>query len=289
MLHATTPTLEIAYEERNPGAADTVLLLHGFPDDIRTWDALLERPELAGKRAIVPSTRGFGATRFLDPATPRSGQASALASDALDLLDALGVDRCTLIGHDWGARAAYAAAVLAPERFERVIALSVAYAGAAPDQRVPYDQAEAYWYQWLFATARGEAALRDDRRALCRYLWTRWSPSWRFDDATFNRTADAFDNPDFVAVVLHSYRSRWGFAPPDPRYAGADAKLADNPPLAVPVTVVHGDEDGATLLAATEGKERYFPAGYKRIVARGAGHFVQRENAALVAEVVANA
>jgi len=289
MPHVTTGALEIAYEERNAGARDAVLLLHGFPDDVRTWDALLERPELAGTRAIAPWTRGFGATRFLDPVAPRTGQVSALARDALDLLDALGIERCTLIGHDWGARCAYAAAVLAPERFERVIALSVGYATNVAHQRMSYPQAEAYWYQWLFATPRGEAALREDRRAFCRYLWTRWSPSWHFDDATFERTAAAFDNPDFPDVVLHSYRSRWGFAPPDPRYAADDAKLAGDPPLAVPVAVVHGDEDGATLPEATEGKERYFPAGYVRVVARGAGHFVQRENPALVAEVVANA
>jgi pimeloyl-ACP methyl ester carboxylesterase len=146
-----------------------------------------------------------------------------------------------------------------------------------------YEQAHAYWYQWFFATARGEAALATDRRALCRYLWQTWSPSWRFSDAEFEATAQAFDNPDFASVVLHSYRSRWGFVPADFTYAADDARLAGNPPISVPTAVVQGDEDGATLLSATAGKERYFTAAYERTVVPGIGHFVQREAPAAVA------
>ncbi len=283
MPTVVTPRLEIAYEERNPGAAEAVVLVHGFPDDARTWDAVLELPVFARRRTIVPWLRGFGATRFLDPGAPRTAGTGALARDIIDLLDALGIERCTLVGHDWGARAGYAAAVLAPERFERLIAIAVAYATNVPGQILDYDQAHAYWYQWFFTTPRGEAALVSDRRELCRYLWRTWSPSWRFDDAEFERTAAAFDNPDFAAVVLHSYRRRWGFAPADPRDAEDDARLANDPPISVPTVVLHGDEDGATLVAATADKERYFTGGYVRTLVRGAGHFVQREAPAAVA------
>lgn len=138
---AYTQRLEIEYEERNPEAGETVVLVHGFPDDARTWDAVLELPEFADKRAIVPWLRGFGATRFRDPIAPRTAGTGALARDVIDLLDALGIERCTLVGHDWGARAGYAAAVLAPERFELLIAMSVGYATNVPSQTMEYDQA----------------------------------------------------------------------------------------------------------------------------------------------------
>jgi pimeloyl-ACP methyl ester carboxylesterase len=277
MPSITTPKLEIGYEERNPGAREPVVFLHGFPDGVRTWDRVLAQPAFADKRAIVPWTRGFGATRFLDPNGPRTGGVAGLGRDVLDVLDALGIERCSLIGHDWGARAGYAAAILAPERFERLIAIAVGYATTPSRGDMDYDQAHAYWYQWLFATPRGEATLCDDRRALCRYLWRVWSPSWAADDAEFDETASAWDNPDFVDVVLHSYRSRWGFAPPDPRDANDAAKLAGDPPIDVPTVVVHGAEDGATLLSGTAGKERYFRSRYAREVLPGVGHFVPRE------------
>jgi pimeloyl-ACP methyl ester carboxylesterase len=285
---ARTPVLDIAYEERNPHAADALVLLHGFPDDARTWDAVLACPEVARFRALVPWLRGHGETRFRAGAL-HTAETAALARDVVDFLDALGLERVTLVGHDWGARAGYAAAVLAPERIERLIAIAVGYGTNAPSQVMSYEQAAAYWYQWFFATPRGEAALRDDRRGLGRFLWRTWSPGWRFDDAEFARTAAAWENPAYVDVVLHSYRRRWGFAPADPRYAADDALLAPHPPVRVPTVVIHGAHDGATLLEATEGKYAFFPAGYERIVVPNAGHFVQREEPALVARAIARA
>ena len=286
---ALTPQLAIAYEERNPQSQDVVVLVHGFPDDARTWDALLACEPFANARTIVPWLRGFGETRFRDAATPRQAHASALARDIVDLLDALGIARCTLVGHDWGARAGYGAAVLAPERIDTLVALAVGYGTNVPGQAMSYAQAQAYWYQWFFATPRGAAALRDDAVALCRHLWRAWSPSWRFDEAEYARTAAAFVAPDFAEIVVHSYRHRWGFAAAEMSAANAadDALLAGLPPIAVPTLVLHGAEDGATLLEATEHRESSFAAAYERIVVRGAGHFVQREAPGIVAAAYA--
>jgi pimeloyl-ACP methyl ester carboxylesterase len=277
MPSITTPKLEISYEEHNPGARETIVFMHGFPDGVRTWDRVLAQPAFAGKRAIVPWTRGFGATRFLDPSAPRTGGVAGFGRDVLDVLDTLGIERCTLVGHDWGARAGYAAAILAPERIERLIAIAVGYASTPSGHGMDYDQVHAYWYQWLFSTPQGEATLRDDRRALCRYLWRSWSPSWRFDDTEFDETATAWDNPDFVPVVLHSYRVRWGFVAPDPRDADDERKLAGDPPIDVPTVVLHGAKDGVTMLSGTAGKERHFLSNYDRKVVPGAGHFVPRD------------
>jgi pimeloyl-ACP methyl ester carboxylesterase len=286
MASISTLQLHVAYEELRPNEPDAVLLLHGFPDDARTWDAIVAAPELALVRTVAPYLRGFGSTRFRDPAAPRTGQAAALARDAIELLESLGIERCILVGHDWGARAAYNIAVLAPHLVRSVIALSVGYGTNIPSQALSYQQIERYFYQWFFATPRGEKILRDDRRAFCRYLWERWSPSWRFDPEGYERTAASFDNPDFVEIVLHSYRQRWGFAPGDPRYEGDEVLLRSAPPLSVPVQVLHGAEDGATLLESTERLEPFFPAGYRRVVLEGVGHFVQRERPQAVVEAI---
>ncbi len=274
---ATTPHLAIAYEERNPHASDVVVLLHGFPDDGRTWDALLARPALTHARTIVPWLRGFGETRFRDADAPRVAPAHVLARDVVDLLDALGIARCTLVGHDWGARAAYGVAVLAPERVERVVACSVGYGTNVPGQTMSFEQTHAYWYQWYFSTPRGEASLRDDRAAFCRYLWRVWSPTWDVPAGEYERTAAAFENPDFVDIVLHSYRHRWGFAPSGEGAPGDEARIVALPRIEVPTLVVHGDTDGATLLEATTDRERFFAGPYTRFVLPGIGHFVQRE------------
>jgi pimeloyl-ACP methyl ester carboxylesterase len=286
MPSTSTTHLQVVYEERRPSESDVVVLLHGFPDDARTWDAVVAAPELASVRTIAPYLRGYGPTRFRDPSTPRSGQSAALARDAIELLEALGIERCILVGHDWGARAAFNAALLAPQRIRSVVALSVGYGTNVPSQELSYDQSERYWYQWYFATPRGEAALRADRHGFCRYLWQRWSPRWRFDAEEYDRTAASFENPDFVEIVLHSYRQRWGFAPGEPRYEEDEIRLRSAPPLGVPVQVLHGSTDGATLLEATEGREALFPVGYRRIVLEGTGHFVQRERPQAVVDAI---
>ncbi|MGP6159831.1 MAG: alpha/beta fold hydrolase [Vulcanimicrobiaceae bacterium] len=289
MPTTSTTHLQIAYEERRASAGDVVVLLHGFPDDAHTWDRVVDAAELASVRTVAPYLRGYGATRFRDPSATRSGQSAAFARDTVELLEALGIERCVLVGHDWGARAAYNVAVLAPERIRAVVALSVGYGTNVPSQALSYEQIERYWYQWYFATPRGETVLSEDRHRFCRALWRLWSPGWNFSEDEYERTAAAFENPDFVEIVLHSYRQRWDFAPGEPSYEDDEFLLRAAPPLKVPVHVLHGTDDGATLLEATEGREAYFPAGYRRTVLEGVGHFVQRERPAAVVDAIVDA
>jgi len=280
-----TRALDCAYLERGPAGGKPVFLVHGFPDDARTWDGVAAALAQDGYRTIAPYVRGFGATRLVEDA-PRTGEIAALARDVLDLADALGVERFDYIGHDWGARAGYALAVLAPQRLASLTALAVAYGTNVAAQQLGVDQLRAYWYQWYFATPRGEAALRHDRRAFCRDLWRTWSPHWRFDDAVFAATAASFDNPDFVEIVLHSYRQRWGFAPGDPSFAADRALLDAVPPIGVPTLALMGRDDGATLPTSTLGKEQYFRDRYTVSVIEHSGHFLAREQTAAVVAAV---
>jgi pimeloyl-ACP methyl ester carboxylesterase/RimJ/RimL family protein N-acetyltransferase len=275
-LAVETPSLHLAYEERGPADGVPVVLVHGFPDDPRSWDAVVAGLVADGYRTIVPYVRGFGPTRTR-VGTALCGETTALARDILDLADALGLARFALVGHDWGARAAYGAAALAPERVIRLAAFAVGYGTNLAAQAVSFAQARAYWYQWFFATPRGEAALGAERRAFCADLWRTWSPAWRFTDAELERTAASWGNPEFVPIAIHSYRERWGFAPSDPRYAADRAVLAALPPIPVPTLVVMGADDGATLPESSAGKEAFFPGGYERRVMPGVGHFPQRE------------
>jgi pimeloyl-ACP methyl ester carboxylesterase len=282
---ATTRDLHVAYLERGPRDGTPVLLVHGFPDDARTWDRLAAVLAADGYRTIAPYVRGFGPTRFAAGAE-RTGEVAALARDVLALADALGIERFHYAGHDWGARAGYAAAALAPQRLRSLTALAVAYGTNHASQTMPIEQTRAYWYQWYFATPRGEAELATNAHALCRALWSYWSPNWRFDDAEYDATAASFANPDFLAVVLSSYRQRWGFAPGAAAYADDRAALERVPPIAVPALALMGRDDGATLPSSTVGKEALFTGPYRVEILADSGHFVQREQPELVAERV---
>ena len=282
-----TPLLEIAYLEQGPADGRPIVLLHGWPDDARTWDAVVGPLAQAGWRTLAPYGRGFGPTRFRDAHTRRSGQITALAQDARDFADALGLNEFTLVGHDWGGRAAYQFAANWPERLEHLITLSVPY-GGGPSQPMPPAQRRAYWYQWFFATEQARHALesKDDRDALCRFLWETWMPPQNFQEEWFTQAARSWDNPDWVAVTLHSYRHRWGLALPDPRYDALEAAQLLTPPITVPTALLHGAEDGATLPAGTEGKEALFAAEYRREVLPGVGHFPQRERPEAVVRAI---
>jgi pimeloyl-ACP methyl ester carboxylesterase len=191
-----------------------------------------------------------------------------------------------LAGHDWGARASYVASVLVPERIRGLVAMSVGYGSAGLDAPISFQQARAYWYQWFFATPKGRRTLERDRRALCRHLWETWAPSWQFTPEAFDETAEAWDNPDWLEVTVHSYTHRWGGTAGDPAYDEVEAKLAENPPIQVPTIVLHGADDGATLVAASEHKDQFFTAGYQRRVLEGIGHFVPREAPSQAAEAI---
>ena len=275
---ARTPVLNLAYREWGPSDGPPVFLLHGWPDSPRTWATLAPLVAARGFRVIVPWLRGFGPTRFIDAATPRSAQFAALAQDLLDLADALGLERFDVVGHDWGARAAYSAACLWPERVRRCVGVSVAWGTNQPTQALSYQQSHNYWYHWFMHLPRGQQAVREDRRGLSRYLWQAWSPGWVIDEDEFAATAEDFDNPDWADITLHSYTHRWGTAQSDTRYADLESRLRENALIHVPTLHVHGADDGANGLATVRGKEGLFTAGHELKVIERCGHFPQREH-----------
>jgi pimeloyl-ACP methyl ester carboxylesterase len=285
---ARTPTLEIGYEEHGPVTGPPVVLLHGFPDDVRTWDGVTGPLVADGCRVLVPYLRGYGPTRFLDPAAPRMAQQAAIGQDLLDLMDALGLERVSLAGYDWGGRAACIAAILAPARVRALVTIGGynVQNTLAPPRPAAAEDERGYWYQWYFNTERGRLGLETNRRDICRLLWREWSPGWRFDDATFERTAVAFDNPDFVPVVIHSYRHRHGNAPGDPRFDAIERRLAERPRIAVASVILHGRDDGVDRPPKSERHPALFPAGTERRVVPDAGHFLPREQPGAVVEAL---
>ena len=277
MKTVDTSLLRVAYEEFNPGAARSVVLLHGWPDSIRTWSAIAPKLAESGWRVIVPALRGFLPTRFLRGDTPRSGQLTALGRDLLEFIDALGLSQPALVGHDWGARAAAIACGLRPEVASHLVMLSVGYGTNDPAQALSLAQARNYWYHWYMATPRGERTVREDRNAFARIMWDTWAPPGWFSDEEFHETARAFDNDDWPDITLHSYRHRWGHAAGDPRYAADEAAMIPAPLLQVPTLVLHGEQDGVNHPVTSAGKESFFRGVYVRRLLPGVGHFPQRE------------
>lgn len=281
-------TLDVAYEDAGPPGGSPVMLLHGFPYDIRAFDDVVPVLAEAGCRVIVPYLRGFGPTRFLSHNTPRSGQQAALGADLLGLLDALSLRSAVLAGYDWGGRAACVVAALWPDRVRGLVSVGgyniQDIAGAvAPGQP---EQEWRYWYQYYLHGDRGRAGLTADRRAFCRLLWRLWSPGWAFDDAMFERTAGAFDNPDFVDVVVQSYRHRFGYAPGDPAFDWIERRLAQQPPITVPTVVLHGADDGVMPAVMSELHTGRFTGPYAREVVPDAGHNLPQETPGAFAQAV---
>ena len=274
-----TPTLEIAYEESGAADGTPVLLMHGFPYDTRAYDDVVPLLVAAGCRVIVPYLRGYGPTRFLSADTPRSGQQAALGKDLLDLLDALSIERAALAGYDWGGRAACIVAALWPARARCLVSgggynIQNIAAAAKPSSA---EHEHRLWYQYYFHTERGRAGLTDNRRDVCRLLWRLWSPNYAFDDATYERTATSFDNPDFVDVVIQSYRHRYGYAPGDPALEPIEQALAAQPKIAVPTIVLHGEASGIGPPRQSEQHARFFTGPYQRRVIPIAGHYLPAE------------
>jgi pimeloyl-ACP methyl ester carboxylesterase len=274
-----TEFLEVAYETHGPVAGPVVILLHGFPYDPRCFDDVAPPLAAEGCRVLVPYLRGYGPTRFLSASTPRSGEQAALGNDLLQFMDALKIERASLMGYDWGGRAACIVAALWPGRVRCLvsctgyniqnIATSGKPAAAAQEHRL--------WYQFYFHTPRGVAGLTDNRRDVCKLLWRLWSPNWKFDEATFERSAASFDNPDFVDVVIQSYRHRYSYAAGDPAVAEVEARLARQPVISVPTINLHGDADGVGPASRTDPHTTKFSGPYERRLIRGVGHNVPQE------------
>jgi pimeloyl-ACP methyl ester carboxylesterase len=272
--------LEVAFEVEGPVDGIPVVLIHGFPDDARSWAAVASGLAQAGYRTIAPYLRGVGPTRFLQGDTLRSGQNGALAQDIIELADALDLSSFVLVGHDWGAQAAQAVAALWPERVQRLISFAPYSLTWDDYQEGPpnYDQIKALWYQQVLQSDMGEQLLTYDRRGFCQYLWRTWSPSWSIDEGRFAATAESFDNPDFVAVVLHAYRAGYGQVALDPRYDAIEARLAQRPAISVPTTVLLGRDDGINLFQpAMLAQQQDFTGPYSARVYDGVGHFIHRE------------
>lgn len=282
-----TSVLRVGYDELNPTAERTVVLLHGWPDSPRCWQRVA--PVLAARnlRVVVPALRGYAPTTFLSEQTMRSGQLGALGRDLVEFIGALKIDKPILVGHDWGARAAANACGLAPGIASHLVMVSVGYGTNDPSQPLPPHQARNYWYHWYMATERGARAVRDDRYGFARIMWDTWAPAsgW-FDQAEFERTAKAFDNDDWADVTVHSYRHRWGHAAGDPRYDADERALNPAPVLALPTLVLHGGADSVNHPDTSAGKERWFTGPYRREVLEGIGHFPMREAPERVAGAV---
>lgn len=284
-----TPTLTIAYEQSGASAGFPIILLHGFPDDVRAWDDVVPPLAAAGHRVLVPYLRGYGPTRFRDARATRMAEQAAIGQDLIDFADALHIDRFAVGGYDWGGRAAGIAAALHPGRVRAAVLIggyTIQNTIAPPPPTNP-EAERALWYQWYFNTERGRAALATNRRGICRLLWQTWSPLWHFSSETFNRTAGSFDNPDFVDVVIHSYRHRWGNAPGEPRFAEIERQLAQHPKITVPSVVLYGDHDGVALKPPDAAVDQAsFTSLRARDVIAGAGHFLSRENPGAVSSAL---
>jgi len=281
--------LNIGYYEEGPATGPGVMLLHGFPYDIHSYVDVAPQLAAQGCRVIAPYLRGYGPTRFRDPATPRSGEQAAIGADLMALMDALGVKRAVFAGYDWGGRAACIGAALWPERCIGLVCVNSyliqdiarAMVPAKPEREVPL------WYQYYFQIERGRAGLAANRRGIAKLLWEQWSPNWDFDEACFERTALAHDNPDYVDVVIHSYRHRFGLVEGDPQYADIQRRLAALPAISVPTITLDGEADG--VAPATDGSAsaaRFTGRRVHRVIPRAGHNLPQEAPEAFVAAVM---
>jgi pimeloyl-ACP methyl ester carboxylesterase len=284
--------LDIAYYEAGPADGPVVMLMHGFPYDIHSFVDVAPQLAAQGCRVIVPYLRGYGPTRFRDEATPRSGEQAAVGADLIALMDALHVERAVVAGYDWGGRAACVVAALWPDRCIGLVCVNSYLIQDIAKAMVPAKPLfeVSYWYQYYFQLERGRAGLEANRREIARILWQQWSPNWHFDEACFERTAVAHDNPDYVDIVIHSYRHRYGMVEGDPRYADLQRRLAELPAISVPAITLDGAADG--VAPATDGKATAtkFTGRRSHHVIPNAGHNLPQEEpeafAAAVMELV---
>ncbi|NKB60311.1 MAG: alpha/beta fold hydrolase [Alphaproteobacteria bacterium] len=285
----TAGVLEIAYVEYGPADGWPCIMVHGFPYDVHAYAECAPTLADAGGRVIVPYMRGYGPTRFLSNDTPRSGEQAAFGADFIALMDALGIEKAIVGGYDWGGRAACVATALWPERVTALVSgNSYNIQNIARSlEPAPAAKEAAYWYQYYFHSERGRRGLTKDRRDVTRTLWRMWSPTWEFDDATFEQTAEAFDNPDFVDVVIHSYRHRYGLVPGDPAVAHIETRLTAQPPITVPTITIDGNADGVGGDTAHHAKR--FIGPHEHRIFEEAGHNLPQERPEAWAQAVLDA
>jgi len=271
--------LNVGYAEAGKSDGPAVMLLHGWPYDIHSYVDVAPRLAQAGYRVIVPYLRGYGTTRFLSSDTFRNGQQSVVAVDLIALLDALKIERAILAGFDWGARTADIIAALWPERCKALVSVSGYLIGSQQVGQVPLPpQAELqWWYQYYFATERGRAGYEQYRHDFARLIWQSASPKWDFDDATFERSAAAFDNPDHVSIVIHNYRWRLGLAEGESHYDELEQRLAAGPNISVPTITLEGDANGAPHPDASSYARKFSGHYAHRVITGGVGHNLPQE------------
>ncbi|MFP6562095.1 alpha/beta fold hydrolase [Paraburkholderia sp. B3] len=288
LKRTTTRLLDIAYDEQGDANGWPVILLHGFPYDIHAYEKVAPRLASQGARVITPYLRGYGPTRFLASTTLRSGQQAALGADLLALLDALRIDQAVLGGYDWGGRAACIVAALYPSRARGLVSVNGYNIQNIAAASLPADPENEYrlWYQYYFHGERGRAGLTENRRKFCRLLWSLWSPTWRFDDDIYARSAVAFDNPDFVDVVVHSYRHRFGLVDGDPQFDDIERRLSAMPSITVPAITLEGDADGVTPLGGRQVDSKRFTGRHQNRVVANVGHNLPQEAPEAFADAV---
>ncbi len=282
--------LDTGYVESGPADGPAVMLLHGWPYDVHSFADVTPVLASAGYRVIVPFVRGYGTTRFLSGDTPRNGQQAVLAVDVIALMDALGIGRAILAGFDWGARSANVVAALWPDRAKALVSVSGYLIGsqAAGQAPLPPPAEHAWWYQFYFATERGRAGYDAYRRDFSKLIWQLASPKWAFDDATFARSAAAFDHPDHVTIVIHNYRWRIGLATGEPQYDDLERRLAGLPPIAVPTITLEGDANGAPHPDASAYAGKFSGPYEHRLIGGGVGHNLPQEAPQAFARAVAD-
>ncbi len=271
--------LDVAYEESGPSGGAPAILMHGFPYDVRTYDEVAAILAAAGRRVLVPYLRGYGPTRFLSADAPRSGEQAVLGADLLAFMDALGIQHATLAGYDWGGRACCIVSALWPQRVSGLVTgngYNIQNIPRAGEPASP-EAEHRYWYQYYFHGERGRAGLAKNRYAFCRLLWQLWSPNWRFDEATYARTAASFENPDFVEVVIHSYRHRFGLAPGDPAVAAIEKRLEAQPPIAVATVSMDGTGNGVSTPAELRRDAQKFVGRFEHRAIPIVGHNLPQE------------
>jgi pimeloyl-ACP methyl ester carboxylesterase len=280
--------LNVGYAEVGPADGPAVVLLHGWPYDIHSYVDVAPLLAEAGYRTIVPHLRGFGTTRFLSSETFRNGQQSVIAVDVIALMDGLGIEKAILGGCDWGARTANVIAALWPDRCKALVSVSGYLIGSPEANKMPLPpKAELqWWYQYYFATERGRAGYEQYRSDFARLIWEIASPKWEIDDATFERSAASFENPDHVDIVIHNYRWRLGLAEGDPQYDALEKRLAEGPLVAVPTITLEGDANGAPHLDASAYAEKFSGKYTHRLIEGGIGHNLPQEAPQEFAEAV---